>query len=133
LAFLVRDPKYDECLKLTRLFVDNYVQQALGEKKTPERQYVFLNELVSSGASPEYIRAQVLAIIMGGRDTTASSLTALFWNLARRPDVVAKLREELSHLRAERPDWEMMRNMKYLNMVVKESRCFPYHCLHMSP
>ena len=59
-------------------------------------------------------------MILGGRDTSASTMSSLFWILARRPDVVEKLRAEISGLNGRKPTWEEMKELKYLNMVLKE-------------
>ncbi|OLN96597.1 Cytochrome P450 52A5 [Colletotrichum chlorophyti] len=125
LAALDRDKKWDEGRKVINRFCDSYVGRvkaatAAGEKD-PERGYVFLNEMMAHpGVTPEYVRAQLLSMILAGRDTTASSLSTLFWILARRPDVVAKLRAEVDALGGRQPTWEEMKDMKYLNMVLKE-------------
>jgi Cytochrome P450 len=83
---------------------------------------VFLNELIKSGASAEQVTEGLLSIILGGRDTIASTLSALFWHLARRPEVVEKLRIEIDELGVEAPTWEDLRNMRYLNFCIKEGK-----------
>ncbi|KAJ0305616.1 hypothetical protein COL516b_005313 [Colletotrichum fioriniae] len=125
LTFLDNDKKWDEGLKKIHGFCDNYIRnirEADPEKKQdPERGYVFLNEMIGKpGMTPDYIRAQLLSMILAGRDTTASTLSALFWILARRGDVVRRLRGEVEALEGRRPTWEEMKDMKYLNMVLKE-------------
>lgn len=93
--------------------------------RVKERPYVFLNELLGSGASPEHIRDQLLAIIIGGRDTSAGTMSSLFWTLARRPDVVRKIRTEIAVLGTRKPTWEDLKGFKYLNFVLKESKSNP--------
>lgn len=121
-AYLMPDKQFDQSVKTCQRFIDRYVAKALADgKKVKERPYVFLNELLGSGASPEHIRDQLLAIIIGGRDTSAGTLSSLFWTLARRPDVVQKIRAEIAVLDGERPTWEDLKSFQYLNMVLKES------------
>ncbi|MGC4054580.1 MAG: cytochrome P450 [Paludibaculum sp.] len=91
-AFLFPDKKLDQATETCRKFIDRFVQEALAEEKTKERPYVFMNEMLDAGASQEYIRDQLLSMILGGRDTGASTLSSLFWVLARRRDVYEKLR-----------------------------------------
>jgi len=121
MALLDRDKKFAEGLRIVHQFVDNYVEKVRAEKKTPERGYVFLNEMMDSERSPLYIRSQLLSLILAGRDTTAGILSSLFWVLARRPDVVKDLRKEILELDDRSPTWEVMKNLKYLNMVLKEA------------
>jgi cytochrome P450 len=123
IAYLVPDKRFDDSVKICQRFVDRYVASALsdGGDRVKERPYIFLNELLGSGASAEHIRDQILAIIIGGRDTTAGTLSSLFWTLARRPDVVAKIKNEIDVLKGQRPSWEDLKSFKYLNMALKES------------
>ncbi|KAL0937393.1 cytochrome p450 52e1 [Colletotrichum truncatum] len=120
LTFLDRDSKFDEGLKIINRFCDRYIKSAKADEKDPERAYVFLHEMMGQDTTPEYIRGQLLSMILAGRDTTASTLSALFWILARRPEVVARLRAEIDELNGRQPTWEEMKDMKYLNMVLKE-------------
>ncbi|OHW94229.1 cytochrome p450 [Colletotrichum incanum] len=130
LTFLDNDKKWDEGIKIIHRFCDTYVERVRAEleanekkanKEDPERGYVFLNEMMGQpGMTPEYVRAQLLSMILAGRDTTASALSALFWILARRVDVMKKLRDEVEGLQGRKPTWEEMKDMKYLNMVLKE-------------
>lgn len=123
LTYLVPDKRFDDSVKIIQRFVDRYVTSALsdGGDRVKERPYIFLNELLGSGASAEHIRDQILAIIIGGRDTSAGTLSSLFWTLARRPDVVAKIKNEIDVLKGQRPSWEDLKSFKYLNMTLKET------------
>ncbi|TDZ21387.1 Cytochrome P450 52A13 [Colletotrichum orbiculare MAFF 240422] len=125
-AFLDNDKKWRDSLGIINRFCDRYIQRVKHEEKDPERAYVFLYEMMGQGTSPEYVRAQLLSMILAGRDTTASTLSSLFWILARRPEVVARLRGEIEELGGRQPTWEEMKDMKYLNMVLKEvMRLYP--------
>lgn len=101
-------------------FIDQYIKEALAKDRAKERPYVFMNEMLESGASHEYVRDQLLAMILGGRDTSASTLSSLFWTLARRPDVLRKMRMEIASLGGRKPSWEELKELKYLSMVLKE-------------
>lgn len=115
------DKKFDEYIKITQRFVDHHVSQALVQEKEKERPYIFMNEIIKSGASHREMRDQLFSLILGGRDTSASTMASLFWVLARRPDVLKKLRDEIAELDNRKPTWEELKNLKYLNMVLKES------------
>lgn len=127
LSYLIPDKDFDRSIAKVHQFVDRYVMRAIGDLETKQRPYVFLNELLTSGASKETIRDHLLSIIIGGRDTTAGTISSMFWILARRPDVVAKAREEISGLLGEKPTWEDLKSFKYLNNILKESEStLPY-------
>ncbi|TLD07605.1 hypothetical protein PgNI_10586 [Pyricularia grisea] len=114
--------KFDADVKVVRGFVRKYVSKAMTEKGyQKERSYLFLHELIASGASEEYITDQVLSIILAGRDTTAAALACAFYFLSQSPDALAKLRREMLDMGQENPDWETLRNMKYLQNVIKEA------------
>ncbi|KAF7548761.1 hypothetical protein G7046_g8566 [Stylonectria norvegica] len=122
IAFLLPNRKLSQSVATCTRFIDRYVAEALAEQgKHRERPYVFMNEMLESGASHDYIRDQLLAMILGGRDTSASTMSSLFWVLARRRDVMVKLRREVDGLEGRRPTWEELKEMKYLNMILKET------------
>ncbi|KAM4054363.1 cytochrome p450 [Hirsutella rhossiliensis] len=121
LLTLLPDKRLDESVARCRTFISRHVAAALAQDKVKERPYVFMNELLDSGATHEQITDQLLAMILGGRDTSASTLSSLFWKLARRPEVVRSLRSELAGLDGRRPTWEDLKGLKYLNNVLKEA------------
>jgi hypothetical protein len=85
-------------------------------------KYIFANELALATDDPMQIRAELLNILLAGRDTTAGLLSNTFHVLARRPDVWAKLKSEVDQLEGKRPDYETLRNMKYLKFVLNECK-----------
>jgi cytochrome P450 len=123
IAFWFPDKKLTESVARCKAFIDRYVREAVADgKSSKERPYVFMNEIIRAGAPHDYVRDQLLAMILGGRDTSASTLSSLFWVLARRPDVVRKLRREVVEtLGQKKPTWTDLKDMKYLNMVLKET------------
>ena len=77
----------------------DYVDRALrmtsnNEKKAEEGKgkYVFAEAIAEQTRDPVEIRAQLLNILLAGRDTTADLLSWLFHELLRHPDVYDKLR-----------------------------------------
>lgn len=113
-------------------FVDKFVQKGLeyrkrldlgkAEAKADDR-YVFLYELVKKTTDPAQLRSELLNVLLAGRDTTASLLSDVWYILARRPDIWAKLREEVDVLGGEKPTFEQIKDMKYLKWVLNE-------CMH---
>jgi len=68
------------------------------------------------------IRDQVMTLMFAGHDTSTSTVTFMLHELARHPDVVAKLREEQGRVlgtAAPTPE-QLEREMPYLDMVLDE-------------
>lgn len=64
---------------------------------------------------------------IAGRDTTAALLTFVFYELARNPEKLHKLVQEIDDtLQGRTPDFESIKNMKYLKAVLDETlRLYP--------
>jgi cytochrome P450 len=129
--WLYRNKEFDISCKRVHNFVDKFVARALefrrayraGEKTTEEKgKYIFANELALATDDPMQIRAELLNILLAGRDTTAGLLSNTFHVLSRRPDVWAKLRSEVDQLEGNRPGYETLRNMKYLKFILNECK-----------
>ena len=112
--------------------MNQFVQEALAippseldkndSDKETNKPYTFLHALASSSRSPTWLRDQIVAVLLAGRDTTASTLSWLFFELAQRPDVVQKLRAEV--LSTVGPDaaatYEQLKSMKYMSWTLNE-------------
>jgi cytochrome P450 len=74
------------------------------------------------GFTDKEVRDQVMTLMFAGHDTSTSTLTFMMHELARHPDVVAKLCEEQDRvLGGATPDIETLeREMPYLDMVLDE-------------
>ncbi|VFQ58741.1 unnamed protein product [Cuscuta campestris] len=83
--------------------------------------------------STEFLRDTFLSLIFAGRDTTSTALTWLFWLLARNPQVLAKVRQEIEEtLNSNKQDKlrffkaEETKKLVYLHGALCESlRLFP--------
>ncbi|KAI1823938.1 cytochrome P450 [Xylaria intraflava] len=122
---LWRDPELDECTSFMKNFISRFVKDARdrldgNSDRKDDRTYVFLDQLLKSGEPDDVICDHLLSIFTAGRDTTTSVLTYLFLELSRRPAVVAAIREEIFSV-GDDPSWEDLRNMRYLNWVLKEA------------
>jgi cytochrome P450 len=74
------------------------------------------------GFSDKQVRDQVMTLMFAGHDTSTSTLTFMMHELARHPDVVARLQEEQDRVLAGKtPDIETLeRQMPFLDMVLDE-------------
>ncbi|WP_436924566.1 cytochrome P450 [Halosimplex amylolyticum] len=79
------------------------------------------------GMSREQIRDEVMTLLLAGHETTALALTFTTFLLAQHPTVEDRLLAELDeHLGGEPPTVEDVRDLPYLEKVVKESmRLYP--------
>ena len=95
------------------------------EKHPTPSRYVFLHELVSQTSDTVTIRSELLNILLAGRDTTASLLSNVWFELANRPHVWRRLRREvdtsLEDAGGQLPTFEKLKEMKYLRAVLNES------------
>lgn len=133
-AFVSRKSFY-KGIKVINEFVTPYIEQALhlspeelATKTKSEEGYTFLHALASFTRDRKVLRDQLVAVLLAGRDTTASTLSWTFYELARHPQVVKKLREEIiEHVGLERPPtYSDLKNMKYLQNTMNETlRLYP--------
>ena len=64
---------------------------------------------------------------MAGSDTTSTTITYLFWELSRRPDIMKKLQTELDEVMTDSrvvPDISVLQQLPYLNAFMKEGKSF---------
>lgn len=67
-------------------------------------------------------RDEAISLLIVGHETSASALAWTFYEIAQNPEVEAKLVMELDTVLAGRaPTMQDMRQLKYLDMVIKES------------
>ena len=62
---------------------------------------------------------------MAGTDTTSTTITYLFWELSRRPDIMKKLQAELDEAMTDSrvlPDISVLQQLPYFNAFMKEGK-----------
>ena len=119
----------DRHVQITHEFVDQFVDRAIEYRRTadlekaPEKQkgqYLFLHELAKATDDKRRLRDELLNVLLAGRDTTASLLSNMFFEIAKRPNIWAKLRAEVAELDGELPTYDQLRNLKYLKYCLNE-------------
>ncbi|KAF5293174.1 hypothetical protein FQR65_LT11019 [Abscondita terminalis] len=83
-----------------------------------------------NGFSNEEIGEEVLTFMVAGYETTTTTISFVLYNLAHHPEVQEKVIDELRWIfgsdKTRQPSNEDFTNMKYLEMVLKESqRLYP--------
>nr|ADF87312.1 cytochrome P450 3A [Carassius gibelio] len=85
-------------------------------------------EHTEKGLSDHEILSQSMIFIFGGYETSSSTLSFFFYNLATHPEAMEKLQGEIdqSFSREDPVDYEGIMNMEYLDAALNESlRLFP--------
>lgn len=122
LARFIPNPRYNRAVKTIHAFADATVQDALNHPpQDDKKKYTFLHELVSRTQDPYTLRSELLNVLLAGRDTTAGLLSNTWHVLAHRPDIYAKLRAEVDALGGVKPDYQTLKDMKYLRYLLNES------------
>ncbi|VVT54783.1 uncharacterized protein SAPINGB_P004260 [Magnusiomyces paraingens] len=124
--------EFQDWCKTCKSFTESYVQMALDKKqqeKDQDHSYIFLTELAKETNDPKVLRDQALNILLAGRDTTASLLAWIFYNLAIHPKVFARLRKEILDQFGTSPStlsFESLKQCTYLRYVINETlRLYP--------
>ena len=133
------DAEYREQVRTVHSFLDTFVDRAFarqvarkaGNSDSSSTRYIFADELVTRTTDREQVRGELLNILLAGRDTTASLLSNVWFELAKRPDIYAKVKAEINDLLPRgrgglRPTYEQIKSAKYLRAVLNESlRLYP--------
>lgn len=126
-----KNAKGEEAIRICHTYIDKFVDDAIRfkheqdeEKKAgsqKEERYIFIQELAKQTTDRKRLRDELVNILLAGRDTTASLLSNMFFEIAKRPDIYAKLRDEAAFLEGRAPTYEELRNLKYLKWCLNES------------
>ncbi|KAI7889438.1 cytochrome P450 [Mucor mucedo] len=121
--------KYDQCIKLMHDTVDEVVAERKKSPYATDSQRDLLGFMLNArdehnmGLSDENIRDQVVTFLIAGHDTTANTLAWTLYELARHPDIQAKVLQEIAdnHITWDTlPSSEQVSNLKYIHQVIKE-------------
>ena len=114
----------------SRAVLDEIVYGEIAQRRgqpDPEKMDILsllvgVRDEAGEGFADKEIRDQVMTLMFAGHDTSTSTLTFMMHELARHPDVVAKLCEEQDRvLGGDVPDIDRLeREMPYLEMVLDE-------------
>lgn len=128
-------PRFWHCLNVVDNFINKYIDRALrlspeelASKSKDDHGYTFLHALAGFTRDRKVLRDQIIAVLLAGRDTTASTLSWALYELGRYPHAVAKLRAEILSTVGpdETPTYEHLKNMPYLKSILNETlRLYP--------
>ncbi|TLS25819.1 hypothetical protein PpBr36_07693 [Pyricularia pennisetigena] len=132
---LVPKGSYYRGLKVMDDFINPFIDRALrlspeelASKTKSDHGYTFLHELASFTRDRKVLRDQIVAVLLAGRDTTASTLSWAIYELGRHPECVKRLRQEIAEVVgfSRTPTYADLKSMKYLQNVMNETlRLYP--------
>jgi cytochrome P450 len=128
-------PEFRKSCADCHAFVDHIVQEALSKQQTTDKtgkgraekeKYVFLDALIDETRDPTELRSQLLNVLLAGRDTTASLLGWLIYELARDTEHFNKLRAVVlesfgSYKNPAEITFTGLKNCQYLQYCLNET------------
>lgn len=113
---------------------EHHAKQARGphwKTTAPPRDETLLDHLLGVTTDPKVLKDEILNIMIAARDTTAATLTFVFYLLAENPEILARLRAEILQTvgPSARPTMDNIREMRYLRAVINGT--FFYSFLHI--
>ncbi|RAL01349.1 cytochrome P450 [Aspergillus ibericus CBS 121593] len=136
--FLLSRTQFRHNLQIMNDFIQPYIDRVLSlptsdlpKEPSKSKPSTFLHALAHFTRDPQILRDQLTAILLAGRDTTATTLSFCLYELARHPTVVSHLRTEIAtHLglgpHARKPTYPNLKDMKYLTAILHETtRLYP--------
>jgi cytochrome P450 len=99
-------------------FIEPFIERAIvGEHKSGD----LVDSLSQFTKDKKVIRDQLINVLLAARDTTASSLSWLFYEFAYHPEIYVKVRDEvLKSIGMRNPTYDDLKNMKYLQHCLNE-------------
>jgi cytochrome P450 len=113
--------------RIISTMIDERRQRPRGQTDLLDRLLAARDESSSDGMSPRQIRDEVITIFFAGHETSAQTLTWLWYLLAQHPEAEQKLHAELARVLGGRtPTVADLPQLAYTHMVVAETmRLYP--------
>jgi cytochrome P450 len=117
--------KLRQQLKVLDQFISPYIEDALrlpqeelDKVSKSDDHYTLLHAIAAETRDPRAIRDQIVSVLLAGRDTTACTLSWLFYELSLQPKIVEKLRKEILHQvgPTKTPTYSDLKAMRYLQV-----------------
>lgn len=100
-------------------YLDGFIEESL--QTNGNEAECLLNEMMSMANDRKGVSDQILHILLASRDTTSSLMSNLFFALAKKPHMYAKLREEVLRVAGEAPPTaSQLKELTYLKWCVNE-------------
>lgn len=117
--------KLRRALREYRSFLSKTIEARKGNDQGEDLLSVFLSmrdEKTGQGMDENEIAEEVLGVIVGGQETSATALVWTLYELSLNADVEEKLLKEIMNVTSgEQMDFSKIGEFKYLKMVIQES------------
>ncbi|CAN3376299.1 hypothetical protein DIURU_004038 [Diutina rugosa] len=132
-AWLVTPRRYRDACDEIKRFTDIHVARALAYSdddldQLTQHSYTILYEFAKVTKDAVVIRDQLLSMLLAGRDTTMSTLSFLWYEITRNPQVYARLRDDIAahfgvgdDARVDEITFESLKRCEYLKAVINET------------
>lgn len=134
-SWIVPRARFKTVLGTINATVNDYIDRALSlsseelaTKAKSDAGYTFLHAIAAFTRDRQVLRDQIVAVLLAGRDTTSATLSFTLYELARHPEIVARLRREIFATVGpdNPPTYRNLKDMSYLKAVVNETlRLYP--------
>ncbi|TLD14458.1 hypothetical protein PspLS_11222 [Pyricularia sp. CBS 133598] len=144
LSWLVPTPGFKRDLKVLDDFIAPLIDQAaslpqsvLDEMDKTDRGWTYVKACASVSRDRDFLKYELMSVILAGRDTVSGTLVWTFLELVKRPDLVADLRREIEStigigLDARRPNHDDLRSMRLVRNTLNETlRLYPTVSLNL--
>ncbi|PGH16458.1 hypothetical protein AJ79_01789 [Helicocarpus griseus UAMH5409] len=126
LYWLIGGKKFRRSCASVHRFVDEIIEARDKHKQEDAEKsgrYVFFDAVAQDSKNREALRAQLINVMLAGRDTTACLLSWVFYHLSRHPDVLARLNAEIASIVGYKTSLtrDDLKKMPYLTNVLKET------------
>lgn len=129
---LPRDRAVARSMKAVTLAVRGFISQARVRLQDPDRRAAPANMLEAmlvaadepdSGLNDDDVLGNVFTMLLAGEDTTATSLSWMFYLMSRHPAVMTRAREEVDRTLGDMADWtaDDLGQLDYLEACIHES------------
>ncbi|KKZ64976.1 hypothetical protein EMCG_09121 [[Emmonsia] crescens] len=125
LYWLIGGPKFRRSCASAHRYIDEIIETRNEHKQVDlesSGRYVFFDAIAQDSKDMKSLRAQLINVLLAGRDTTACLLSWVFYRLARHPNVLARLNAEIASTVGYNSNLtrEDLKKMPYLANVLKE-------------
>lgn len=131
--FLHRDKEWLAACNRIHGFLDGYIQKAYSQLEDLRKGQKPLNAngtnrddflwtIAGKVPDPIELRTQLTGVWIPSNETTSILMSNTLWALARHPDVVRKLRQEIIQYGDKPLTFEGLRSLVYLRYVINESK-----------
>lgn len=142
LRFLHRDKKWQESIRVAHAFADKYVEKALAYRRAyfarpgeadekgsgvdidvAKQRYVLLQEIAKETGDRTELRNLIIHVFLAGHDSTAITTGNAIFHLSRHQERWTKLRQEVLSRGRTSLTFEALKDMHYLQHIIRESKC----------